>query len=57
MYFRSKLFYGRKEILHTIKKYVKSSCQTPLVLHGNSGCGKSALVAMAAKEVYKWLKG
>ena len=55
--FRSKHFQGRKDVLQTIKKYLRSGVTTPLVLHGSAGSGKTALMAKAVKETRKWLKG
>ncbi|KAK3608472.1 hypothetical protein CHS0354_010319 [Potamilus streckersoni] len=54
---RSKTFQGRKEILQDIKSYLRSDYRCPLVVHGQPGCGKTAILSKAAKEVHKWLKG
>ncbi|ESO83266.1 hypothetical protein LOTGIDRAFT_236714 [Lottia gigantea] len=54
---RSRNFHGRKELLQTIKAYMRSPTKLPLVVHGKSGTGKSALLAKATKEIYKWFKG
>ena len=51
------MFHGRKDMLITIKKYTRSTCNTPLVLYGKNGSGKTALLAKAAKEAFKWHKG
>ena len=32
---------------------MKGPSQYPLVIHGKSGCGKTAVMAMAAKEISK----
>lgn len=45
--------YGRKSTLQDIEEYVKGPSQYPLVIHGKSGCGKTAVMAMAAKEISK----
>ena len=34
-----------------IEDYVRGPSQYPLVIHGKSGCGKTAVIAMAAKEI------
>ncbi|XP_052801292.1 uncharacterized protein LOC128232006 isoform X2 [Mya arenaria] len=54
---RSRSFQGMKESLHVIKAYIRSTCRAPLVVHGRPGAGKSALLAKAARETHKWLKG
>ncbi|XP_052243480.1 uncharacterized protein LOC127853228 isoform X2 [Dreissena polymorpha] len=54
---RSRRFQGMKETLQVIKGYTRSNCHAPLIVHGKPGCGKSAVLAKAAKETFKWLKG
>jgi len=44
-------FVGRRELLDVIKSYVLSNDAKPLVLFGNSGVGKTALIAKSAVEV------
>ena len=44
-------FVGRGELLDVIKAYVLSNDCKPLVLFGNSGVGKTALMAKSAVEV------
>ena len=56
-YFRSHNFQGMKETLHIMKSYIRSTCRSVLVVHGRPGCGKSSVLAKAAKETHKWLKG
>lgn len=34
-----------------IEDYVRGPSQHPLVIHGKSGCGKTAVIAMAAKAI------
>ncbi|GFR71936.1 NACHT domain- and WD repeat-containing protein 1-like isoform X1 [Elysia marginata] len=53
---KSKDFQGRKDILTVIKAYLKSDYRRPLVVHGNTGCGKSALLSKTAKEIHKWFQ-
>ena len=38
-------------VLQDIEEYVKGPSQYPLVIHGKSGCGKTAIMAMAAKAI------
>ncbi|XP_052105636.1 NACHT domain- and WD repeat-containing protein 1-like isoform X2 [Mytilus californianus] len=42
-------FQGREDILKRIKAYVTGNSENPLVIHGFSGCGKTSIMAMAAK--------
>lgn len=49
---RAKNFVGRSEILANIEKYLSESCGIPLVVHGVSGSGKSALMAQAAENAW-----
>jgi WD40 repeat protein len=51
-----KSFVGRKDELRAILDYVKSDSRWPLVIHGASGCGKTALLARASQEVAKTRK-
>ena len=51
----SKIFYGREDILASVEKYVKSeNNQSPFALYGESGCGKTALIAKCAKLARTW---
>ncbi|XP_074658721.1 NACHT and WD repeat domain-containing protein 2-like [Tubulanus polymorphus] len=49
-----KIFQGREEVVAKIRDYVTGDSELPLVLHGESGCGKTSLLAKAASEVAKW---
>ncbi|KAK6972688.1 NACHT domain- and WD repeat-containing protein 1-like isoform x3 [Biomphalaria glabrata] len=49
-------FHGRKELLTSIKTYLKSQSDSPLILYGKTGSGKSAIMAKTAKEIFKWFK-
>ena len=42
--------FGRGEILDAITEYVREGIHHPLVLHGVSGCGKSAVMAQASER-------
>jgi len=48
---RARFFIGRVRILDDIKKYIKTRSTHPLVVYGESGSGKSALMAQAAEQV------
>jgi hypothetical protein len=48
---RAKAFIGRAEALQTIVRYVSDSNNHPLCIWGESGSGKSALVAKAAQQI------
>ncbi|MBU1699645.1 MAG: DUF4062 domain-containing protein [Candidatus Eisenbacteria bacterium] len=46
-------FVGRQNELQAVLEYVHSESPWPLVVHGASGCGKTALLARAAQEAAK----
>ncbi|XP_069135457.1 NACHT and WD repeat domain-containing protein 2-like [Argopecten irradians] len=49
-------FCGRAASLEKIKAYITATDTTkPLVIHGTSGCGKTSLMAMAAKLMPSWM--
>ena len=51
----SKVFYGREEILAAVENYIKDETnQCPFALYGESGCGKTALIAKCAKLARSW---
>lgn len=51
----SKIFYGREEIIAAVEKYIKDdNNQCPFALYGESGCGKTALIAKCAKLARNW---
>ena len=45
------IFQGREEVVHRVKEYVLGASTLPLVLHGESGCGKTSLLAKSASLV------
>ena len=49
----SQEFLGRNKILKDIEQYIRSSINTPLIVHGPSGMGKSALLAKSITQVSK----
>lgn len=50
---KCELFHGRDEFLTTVKETVKKD--RVAVLYGESGCGKTSLMAKVAMEVKNWL--
>eukprot|EP00794_Sanderia_malayensis_P011746 gene11746-12966_t len=52
---KSSVFYGREKVLKAILQHVESKDSTKpvLVVHGESGCGKTSIMAVAAKRVKK----
>jgi WD40 repeat protein len=47
---RCRIFTGRKAVLDTIADYIRGPERRPLVLHGESGSGKSAVMAKASQQ-------
>ena len=48
---RVRSFHGREAELETIKNYIMSEADQPLIVHGESGCGKTSVLAKAASMV------
>jgi WD40 repeat protein len=46
----SRIFVGRQAVLNTIAEYIRGPERRPLVLHGESGSGKSAVMAKASQR-------
>jgi WD40 repeat protein len=46
----SRIFTGRQAVLETIAGYLRGPERRPLVLHGESGSGKSAVMAKASQQ-------
>jgi len=46
-----KSFVGREPELQAIRYYLKNTSPWPMVIHGVSGCGKTALLARATEEI------
>ena len=44
-------FIGREQLISDIDRYIKSGERTPLVIYGESGSGKSAVIAAYARKV------
>lgn len=51
---RSEAFKGREDTLKRIRLYMCSSSRTPVVLYGESGSGKTSVVAKVASLVLLW---
>jgi WD40 repeat protein len=47
---RCRIFTGRQAVLKTIADYLRGPERRPLVLHGESGSGKSAVMAKASEQ-------
>ncbi|KAL4221581.1 NACHT and WD repeat domain-containing protein 2 [Mactra antiquata] len=52
---RCKMFYGREDTLRQISYYYQQQTEEPLVLYGQSGCGKTSIMAQSAKMACKTL--
>jgi len=54
---KSRIFCGREDTLEDIHDYIQSSSESrsPLVLHGLSGQGKTAVMAVAARHLIGWM--
>ncbi len=44
-------FVGREVVLKAIRAYLQNASRQPLVVHGSSGCGKTALMWRAFEEI------
>ena len=42
---RCEVFEGREDVLDEIQNYLTNGCRLPLVIFGNSGCGKTTVMA------------
>ncbi|CAF3724767.1 unnamed protein product [Rotaria socialis] len=48
-------FHGRTDVLSELEKFVKNNKEyRPCVVYGESGCGKTSVLAKTATEVFKW---
>ncbi|CAF0861282.1 unnamed protein product [Rotaria sordida] len=48
-------FHGRIDVLSKLEKYIKNNREhQPCVLYGDSGCGKTSVLAKTAIEIFKW---
>ncbi|XP_045162803.2 NACHT and WD repeat domain-containing protein 2-like [Mercenaria mercenaria] len=48
---RCSMFHGREDILIDIKCYLNQQMEDPIILYGQSGCGKTSIMAQTAKMV------
>lgn len=53
---KCKSFHGRKEFLKASKNVLLNHEKQGVVLHGESGCGKTSIMAKIATEVKRWIK-
>ena len=53
---KCKSFHGRKEFLEASKKTLVEQENHGVVLYGESGCGKTSIMAKIATEVKQWLE-
>ncbi|XP_041349252.1 NACHT domain- and WD repeat-containing protein 1-like [Gigantopelta aegis] len=49
---KCKAFHGRHDTLEKISHYLVDKSRIPFVVYGQSGCGKTSIVAMAAKSCW-----
>lgn len=49
-------FMGRQPLLNTISSYILSESRQPFVIYGESGHGKTSVIAKAASDVGDWVK-
>ncbi|CAF2516523.1 unnamed protein product [Rotaria sp. Silwood2] len=48
-------FHGRIDVLSKLEKFVKDNIEyRPCVVYGESGCGKTSVIAKTATEIFKW---
>lgn len=50
----SKDFIGQESVLNSIKEYVCSDSNHPLIIHGPLGCGKTLLIAKVSEMSSSW---
>ena len=48
---RCSKFHGREDILSRVRAYIHGDSNQPFVVHGNSGLGKTSIMAVSAKLV------
>lgn len=52
---RCEQFRGRTDLINYIQIYALGSCNIPLVIYGESGCGKTSVLAKVANLSYDWM--
>ena len=56
--FRCSVFRGREDVLESVRKYlVHGKSNQPLVIYGESGCGKTSVLSKVASLSHTWLSG
>ena len=48
---RIQLFHGRDQIIENVHNLVEADSTKPLVIYGDSGCGKTSIMAKCASQV------
>lgn len=46
-----RMFQGREEVVERVHQYVIGKSDQPFVMYGESGCGKTSLMAKSASQV------
>ena len=52
---RCEIFQGRSDIIGRIEAYIKDDSDLPLMVYGESGCGKTSVLAKVASLIPTWL--
>lgn len=52
---RCQSFHGRKEFLSAVEKRLLNDGKRIVVIHGESGCGKTSVMAKIASDMRKWI--
>lgn len=53
---KCKSFYGREDFLVTVRDGLMNSRERVVVIHGESGCGKTSILAKIVKDVKGWME-
>ena len=51
---RCQIFRGREQIIYRIRKFLEHNPEQVLVVHGESGCGKTSVLAKSASLIHTW---
>ena len=54
---KSETFHGRKTALMLLHEYMIKDTGRPLIVFGQTGCGKTSLMAEVSCQAWKWMKG
>ncbi|XP_065060677.1 uncharacterized protein LOC135687967 [Rhopilema esculentum] len=52
---KSREFVGHTDVLQTVKAYVQGPYSKPLILYGESGCGRSSVIAKSSEMTKAWV--